>query len=117
MRNSFNFHDFDWILFGLVLLIAGIGILEIYSTTTLTPLAGQFQKQIYWLLLGCALTVIVSQLDYHLILAHIPWIYFLALFTLGAVLLVGPRLAGRSEEHTSELQSHVNLVCRLLLEK
>src|SRR5260370_22470043 len=31
------------------------------------------------------------------------------------------RLAGaqhcRSEEHTSELQSHLNLVCRLLLEK
>src|SRR5690242_21531095 len=26
-------------------------------------------------------------------------------------------LAFRSEEHTSELQSHVNLVCRLLLEK
>src|SRR6516225_1513495 len=25
--------------------------------------------------------------------------------------------AERSEEHTSELQSHVNLVCRLLLEK
>src|SRR5690242_21577612 len=24
---------------------------------------------------------------------------------------------GRSEEHTSELQSHVNLVCRLVLEK
>src|SRR5690242_21168414 len=37
----------------------------------------------------------------------------------------GTRLSGRarlltehrSEEHTSELQSHVNLVCRLLLEK
>src|SRR5207237_10761879 len=27
------------------------------------------------------------------------------------------RLRGRSEEHTSELQSHLNLVCRLLLEK
>src|SRR5260370_4468201 len=26
-------------------------------------------------------------------------------------------LQGRSEEHTSELQSHLNLVCRLLLEK
>src|SRR5690242_21630825 len=26
-------------------------------------------------------------------------------------------LSHRSEEHTSELQSHVNLVCRLLLEK
>src|SRR5437588_11649932 len=27
------------------------------------------------------------------------------------------RIAGRSEEHTSELQSHSDLVCRLLLEK
>src|SRR5882762_708987 len=26
-------------------------------------------------------------------------------------------VSGRSEEHTSELQSHLNLVCRLLLEK
>src|SRR5260370_29600604 len=26
-------------------------------------------------------------------------------------------LSARSEEHTSELQSHLNLVCRLLLEK
>src|SRR5438477_3520190 len=29
----------------------------------------------------------------------------------------GRDLVSRSEEHTSELQSHVNLVCRLLLEK
>src|SRR5205807_5331575 len=28
-----------------------------------------------------------------------------------------PQLAARSEEHTSELQSPCNLVCRLLLEK
>src|SRR5690606_41414777 len=30
---------------------------------------------------------------------------------------VGASAAGRSEEHTSELQSRENLVCRLLLEK
>src|SRR5260221_7402468 len=29
----------------------------------------------------------------------------------------GDRAPGRSEEHTSELQSHSDLVCRLLLEK
>src|SRR5436309_13671106 len=29
----------------------------------------------------------------------------------------GPTLGSRSEEHTSELQSRENLVCRLLLEK
>src|SRR5947207_9664811 len=28
-----------------------------------------------------------------------------------------PNAVGRSEEHTSELQSHSDLVCRLLLEK
>src|SRR5260370_8595334 len=31
--------------------------------------------------------------------------------------LVQVSCATRSEEHTSELQSHLNLVCRLLLEK
>src|SRR2546430_17301853 len=38
---------------------------------------------------------------------------------LGSVerVLVASRLSARSEEHTSELQSQSNLVCRLLLEK
>src|SRR5207237_2772998 len=35
----------------------------------------------------------------------------------GSVLLAGIVQRHRSEEHTSELQSHLNLVCRLLLEK
>src|SRR5688572_32761425 len=34
-----------------------------------------------------------------------------------AVLLAAAEVAVRSEEHTSELQSQSNLVCRLLLEK
>src|SRR5438034_2713627 len=38
---------------------------------------------------------------------------------IGRALPAGPSRggAGRSEEHTSELQSHSDLVCRLLLEK
>src|SRR3989449_2697897 len=35
----------------------------------------------------------------------------------GAPLLEHPRGGERSEEHTSELQSRLHLVCRLLLEK
>src|SRR5438477_7456982 len=38
-------------------------------------------------------------------------------FLLQDVLQRVEALRARSEEHTSELQSHVNLVCRLLLEK
>src|SRR5438132_10171971 len=39
--------------------------------------------------------------------------------TLALALAAGARIneASRSEEHTSELQSHSDLVCRLLLEK
>src|SRR5437773_9474096 len=39
-----------------------------------------------------------------------------ALVDLGRALMCDPVLS-RSEEHTSELQSHHDLVCRLLLEK
>src|SRR5260370_6680601 len=41
----------------------------------------------------------------------------LLLDLLEKVLLVDEEEGRRSEEHTSELQSHLNLVCRLLLEK
>src|SRR5690242_20968694 len=43
----------------------------------------------------------------------------LALFAVLTLGLASLRMSRRerSEEHTSELQSHVNLVCRLLLEK
>src|SRR5256886_11829268 len=34
-----------------------------------------------------------------------------------AIAIAGERILARSEEHTSELQSQSNLVCRLLLEK
>src|SRR5260370_26337618 len=36
---------------------------------------------------------------------------------IGSAVGEGDLLRRRSEEHTSELQSHLNLVCRLLLEK
>src|SRR2546426_3007829 len=49
-------------------------------------------------------------------LALLPFAMTLAIdFFFAGELVLGP--AGRSEEHTSELQSPCNLVCRLLLEK
>ena len=52
----------------------------------------------------CAAAHILG-IEYPQGLDHIPYIVFTV-----------PMLAGRSEEHTSELQSRRNLVCRLLLE-
>src|SRR5437016_8272502 len=49
------------------------------------------------------------------LLSGLPTILF-AMAALPGSLLIA-RLGARSEEHTSELQSLTNLVCRLLLEK
>ena len=94
MRSSLNFRDFDWLLFGLTLAIAGVGILEIYSTTAQTPHAYQFRRQICWVIIGCVLTLVVSQIDYRLILEHVPWLYLLSIGILAVILVVGPRVAG-----------------------
>src|SRR5690606_41713870 len=42
---------------------------------------------------------------------------YIPLPSLPDTMMVSPIASGRSEEHTSELQSRENLVCRLLLEK
>src|SRR5260370_3109938 len=48
--------------------------------------------------------------------AH-EWVGEAACFVVMSTLSCRALLLNRSEEHTSELQSHLNLVCRLLLEK
>src|SRR6266567_6811673 len=47
----------------------------------------------------------------------VPWLAPYAILDATASSAVGTRRGSRSEEHTSELQSQSNLVCRLLLEK
>src|SRR5256885_10240811 len=48
--------------------------------------------------------------------AELQWVVTVYTITFAAFILTAGAL-GRSEEHTSELQSPCNLVCRLLLEK
>src|SRR5260370_28346374 len=47
----------------------------------------------------------------------LQWVWTYITGQRGSRLIVNHHESGRSEEHTSELQSHLNLVCRLLLEK
>src|SRR5690606_40603414 len=60
-----------------------------------------------------AFTVVLSVLVFMLVLSQIGVNIAPLLAGVGVVGLA----VGRSEEHTSELQSRENLVCRLLLEK
>src|SRR5687768_18138068 len=58
--------------------------------------------------------------DLHLYNGYIPTMQpgdILGHEFMGEVVEVGASITNRSEEHTSELQSRLHLVCRLLLEK
>ena len=94
MERTARFRDAGWILLLLALAIAAFGIAEIYSTTAHSALAGQAHKQIYWVLLGTAMALIVSRIDYHILLEHSPWLYIATMAMLGSLLAVGPRIAG-----------------------
>src|SRR2546426_10865103 len=74
--------------------------------------------EIYTLSLHDALPILrplpgAAELLAYLSQAGVPW----AVATSGWLESARPLLEMRSEEHTSELQSPCNLVCRLLLEK
>jgi rod shape determining protein RodA len=94
MRKTVRFRDCDWVLLALALTIAAIGIVELYSTTSQTALAGQLKRQISWVLLGLCICVALSRVDYHLVLEQIPWLYALTVLGLGALLVFGRPIAG-----------------------
>ncbi|MGO8791413.1 MAG: rod shape-determining protein RodA [Terriglobia bacterium] len=94
MGGRFRIGDIDWFLLGLALAIAVIGVVEIYSTTLHSPLAGQYKKQVYWLVLSCILALIVGRIDYHMILEQTPWLYGVSLLLLAGLLVAGRSIAG-----------------------
>ena len=94
MTKQVSLRDFDWVLLGSVLLISALGVLQIYSSTAHTKFAGAHWKQICWVLLGLGLLFLVSWVDYHDLLNHVPWMYLLTLALLVTVLVAGAEIAG-----------------------
>ena len=48
MSRYVSFRDFDWLLVVFVLIICGLGVMEIRSATAHTKFAGAHIKQLYW---------------------------------------------------------------------
>ena len=85
------FTHFDWTLMGLVLLIASVGMLNLYSTTSNGELSGTtfFSKQIVWMLIGLAVMIAVAFVEYRFYSDVAYIIYFITLFLLLAVMGYG----------------------------
>jgi rod shape determining protein RodA len=82
-------HDYDWWLLAILTMICTLGVLEIYSATHGSSLAGMHMKQVRWLAVGFILMFALSRIDYHLILEQAPILYLVGIASLIAVLLMG----------------------------
>ncbi len=58
------FRDFDWGLLFLVLLVAGMGLANLYSATYSTAHSQKFTQQVLWMFLGLTSYFIFSFIDY-----------------------------------------------------
>jgi rod shape determining protein RodA len=94
MRRLSSYRDFDWFLFGLVMLMSIISVLEIKSATLHTKFRGFDHKQLVFLLVGIALMFLISLVDYHRLVEIAPWAYGISLVALVAVLAVGTKVNG-----------------------
>src|SRR5215468_2160799 len=89
MKEAPGARDYDWWLLAILAAICTIGVVEIYSATHGSALAGMHMKQIRWILVGVVLMFVLSRLDYHAIMDQAPWLYIAGLMALIAVLAVG----------------------------
>src|SRR6202045_1947578 len=94
MAHYVSFRDFDWLLLGFVLIVCGLGVMEIQSATVHTKFAGSHIKQIYWVLGGVGAMFLVSLVNYQALLDRIHWFYIAAVASLMAVMIFGQKYLG-----------------------
>src|SRR5213076_68806 len=94
MSRYISFHDFDWVLLIFVLLICGLGVMEIHSATEHTKFAGAHVKQVYWIVGGLCGMFGMSLINYQMLLERVHWIYIAAIASLMMVLIFGQKYLG-----------------------
>ena len=94
MSRNVSFRDFDWVLVTFVLIICALGVIEIRSATLHTKFAGVHIKQIYWIVGGLGCMLLVSVLNYQMLLEQVHWMYIGGVASLMTVLLFGQKYLG-----------------------
>jgi len=89
MKDRPHVQDFDWPLLGIVGVISLLGVLEIYSSTHASAMAGMHWKQLMWIGIGVVGMFVISRIDYHTLLDQAPVLYLVGIAGLLVVLVVG----------------------------
>jgi rod shape determining protein RodA len=87
-----SLRDFDWSLMVITLIIASLGILQIYSVTHDTKFEDAWWKQLVWIGLGVVVMWVAASIDYHTLLGQVPILYGIGV---GILLITG--IAGRMQ--------------------
>lgn len=94
MTRQFSFRDFDWLLIIITLVIAGLGVLQIFSATHGTKWEDAWWKQIVFVGIGLALMWVIASIDYHSLMGQVPILYAISVVLLVIVLLIGTTVFG-----------------------
>jgi rod shape determining protein RodA len=94
MSRYVSYRDFDWLLLTFVLMICGLGVMEIHSATQHTKFAGAHVKQIYWVLGGVGMMFLMSLVNYQALLEQVHWFYIAGVGSLMAVMIFGQKYLG-----------------------
>lgn len=89
MKDRPQVQDFDWTLLAIVGAISSLGVLEIYSSTHTSAMAGMQWKQLMWIGIGVVGMFLISRIDYHTLLDQAPVLYMVGIASLLVVLVVG----------------------------
>jgi rod shape determining protein RodA len=90
----FSPRDTDLPLLVIVLLICGVGVLQIYSATLDTAFHGAWWKQIFYIFGGLFLMWLVLVVDYHSLLHYVPMLYVASVVMLLVTAVVGAQIFG-----------------------
>jgi len=114
--------DIDWTLLVIVLLICGVGVLQIYSATLGTDSHSAWWKQIFYIGGGLVLMWLVLPADYHSILQRVPLMYVASTVALLGTFAIGEQTFGSKRwipiPHTGihlQVSEFVKLVIILLV--
>src|ERR1700710_2114987 len=81
-------------MFFVLLIICGLGILQIFSATHDTVWQGSWWKQLLYIAAGVLLMWIAANIDYHALMTHVYPLYVVSVVLLMAVLVIGKRAFG-----------------------
>jgi len=94
MSRYVSFRDFDWLLLIFVLIICGLGVMEIRSATVHTKFAGAHIRQMYWVIGGVGVMFLMSLVNYQALLDQVHWFYIAGVASLVAVMVFGQKYLG-----------------------